>query len=96
MPLQSRTPLLRTSLFVPLIGFTLAFQLFNALGCAAGEAPGDNVSLSTGPALSSQPPSQSPPLRPVEPPNPATHRPPMDNPGGVNRDRPPRPVPGLE
>lgn len=30
------------------------------------------------------------------PPNPATHRPPMDNPCGVDRDRPPRPIPGLD
>jgi hypothetical protein len=33
------------------------------------------------------------PQRPVEPPNPALHRPPMDNPGGVNGDRPERPSP---
>ncbi len=30
------------------------------------------------------------------PPDPATHRPPMHNPGGVDGDRPPRPAPGLE
>jgi len=35
------------------------------------------------------------PAAPVEPPNPATHRPAMDNPGGVNGDRPERAVPGL-
>lgn len=33
---------------------------------------------------------------PVEPPDPLTTPPPMDNPGGVNGDRPERPVPGLE
>lgn len=33
---------------------------------------------------------------PVPRPDPASTRPPMDNPGGVNGDRPPRPVPGLE
>jgi len=30
------------------------------------------------------------------PPDPATYRPPMHNPGGVNGDRPPRPIPGVE
>jgi hypothetical protein len=44
------------------------------------------------------PPDPSLPLPPPprEPPNPAVHRPPMDNPGGVNGDRPERPVPGVE
>jgi hypothetical protein len=31
-----------------------------------------------------------PPPQVIEPPNPITHRPPMQNPGGVNGDRPPR------
>jgi hypothetical protein len=35
-------------------------------------------------------PSAPMPAAVVEPPNPATHRPPMDNPGGVNGDRPER------
>jgi hypothetical protein len=44
------------------------------------------------------PPDPSAPLPPdpVDPPNPAEHRPPLHNPGGVNGDRPPRPVPGLD
>ena len=33
---------------------------------------------------------------PAPPPNPALHRPPMDNPGGVDGDRPARTVPGLD
>ena len=38
-----------------------------------------------------------PPLpEPPPPPDPQTTRPPMHNPGGVNGDRPPRPVPGLD
>ncbi len=37
-------------------------------------------------------PSLSPPSPPREPPNPALHRPSMDNPGGVNGDRPERTV----
>jgi hypothetical protein len=41
-------------------------------------------------------PAQPLPPPPREPPNPAVHRPPMDNPGGVNGDRPERPVPGVE
>jgi hypothetical protein len=52
------------------------------------------------PAASVRPPQPDPatpePPRPVEPPNPTAYRPPTDNPGGVNGDRPPRPVPGLE
>lgn len=44
------------------------------------------------------PPDPSLPLPPPprEPPNPALQRPPMDNPGGVNGDRPERTVPGVE
>jgi hypothetical protein len=44
------------------------------------------------------PPDPSAPLPPPprEPANPAQHRPAMDNPGGVNSDRPERPVPGVE
>lgn len=41
-------------------------------------------------------PSTPLPPTPVEPPNPALHRAPLHNPGGVNRDRPERSVPGLE
>jgi hypothetical protein len=33
---------------------------------------------------------------PREPPEPSLHRPPVENPGGVNGDRPARPVPGIE
>lgn len=40
-------------------------------------------------------PSVPPPPAPREPPDPASYRPPMDNPGGVNGDRPERPVSGL-
>jgi hypothetical protein len=36
------------------------------------------------------------PPPPVPPPPPHLHTPPMHNPGGVNGDRPPRPVPGLD
>jgi hypothetical protein len=32
---------------------------------------------------------------PIPPPNPILYQPPMDNPGGVDGDRPPRQVPGL-
>jgi hypothetical protein len=41
------------------------------------------------------PPDPSAPIPPPprEPPNPAQHRPAMDNPGGVNGDRPERPAP---
>lgn len=44
------------------------------------------------------PPDPSAPLPPPahEPPNPATHRPSMDNPGGINGDRPERTAPGVE
>jgi hypothetical protein len=38
-------------------------------------------------------PNQPAPPVPVPPPDPATHQPPMDNPGGVDGDRPPRPAP---
>lgn len=38
-------------------------------------------------------PTASVPSPPVEPPNPAKHRPPIHNPGGVSRDRPERPAP---
>lgn len=38
-------------------------------------------------------PNARPAPLPVAPPNPAEHRPPMENPGGVNGDRPPRAVP---
>jgi hypothetical protein len=31
----------------------------------------------------------------VPPPDPLTHEPPKDNPGGVNGDRPPREIPGM-
>lgn len=42
------------------------------------------------------PPPPSPPWPPPrEPPDPQIHRPPMHNPGGVDGDRPPRPVPGV-
>ena len=64
--------------------------------------PGNTSALPAGtvPAWQVHPPAPdpSPPLppAPVEPPNPAQHRPPMHNPGGVDRDRPARPVPGLE
>lgn len=36
-------------------------------------------------------PAMPMPVLPAPPPNPALHRPPMDNPGGVNGDRPERP-----
>jgi hypothetical protein len=43
------------------------------------------------------PPDPSPPLppAPIEPPNPAKHRPPLHNPGGVDGDRPARPHSGY-
>ena len=37
-----------------------------------------------------------PPATVIEPPNPALHRLPMDNVGGVDSDRPARAVPGLD
>jgi len=40
-------------------------------------------------------PNALPPPRPVEPTNPQLTKPPRDNPGGVNGDRPERPVPGM-
>lgn len=40
--------------------------------------------------------SQVPLPPPREPPEPSLHRPPVENPGGVNGDRPARPVPGIE
>lgn len=54
----------------------------------------------TVPAWRVNPPPPDPnaplPPPPKEPPNPALNRPPMDNPGGVNGDRPERKVPGVE
>jgi hypothetical protein len=54
----------------------------------------------TVPAWRVNPPRPDPstplPPPPIEPPNPAEHRPPMHNPGGVNGDRPERPVPPQE
>jgi hypothetical protein len=50
------------------------------------------------PAWQVKPPPPEPvpaPAAPVEPPDPATYRPPLHNPGGVDGDRPPRQVPGL-
>jgi hypothetical protein len=41
-------------------------------------------------------PTLQPPPVPHPPPDPAVFQPPMHNPGGVNGDRPPRPVPGLD
>lgn len=41
-------------------------------------------------------PAMPMPAGPVPPPNPALHRPPLDNPGGVDGDRPARAVPGLD
>ncbi len=64
--------------------------------------PGNTSALPAGtvPAwrVKPPPPDRSTPLppAPVEPPNPAEHRPPVHNPGGVNRDRPERRVPGRE
>ena len=49
-------------------------------------------------AISSVPSDEAPglqPREPVEPPNPATHRPPMYNPGGLDRFRPARRSSGL-
>lgn len=61
----------------------------------AGELLPGTVPVS---AVNPPPPDPDAPMPPppVEPPNPALHRPPMDNPGGVDGDRPPRPVPGVE
>lgn len=48
-------------------------------------------------AVAPPPPDPAAPLppAPVEPRNPAQHRPPTHNPGGIDADRPSRPVPGL-
>jgi hypothetical protein len=35
------------------------------------------------------------PVEPRPPPNPIVNRPPLENPGGVNGQRPPRDIPGL-
>jgi hypothetical protein len=40
-------------------------------------------------------PTMHMPAAPVAPPDPQTTTPPMDNPGGVNGDRPPRPEPDV-
>jgi hypothetical protein len=52
------------------------------------------------PASRLQPPGADPhpvlPPTPQEPPDPVTHQPPMHNPGGVDGDRPPRAVPGID
>lgn len=78
-----------------LTGLALVGLLAGALGCGDGAEPQGDVSP---PPASAAPPHQTvelQPLGPIEPPNPATHRPPTDNPGGLNRFRPARPVPGL-
>lgn len=61
------------------------------------QATPDNTSAAlpgTVPTRRVDPPRPDPsirmPLPPVEPPNPAQHRPPLHNPGGVNGDRPER------
>lgn len=56
---------------------------------ALGYTPADEME-----PLREEPPSPEPPP-PVEPPEPSLFRPPMHNPGGVDGDRPPRPIPGI-
>ncbi len=63
--------------------------------------PGDARALPPGtvPVEQIKPPPpdpSAPPPAPREPKNPATHRPPVHNPGGVDGDRPSRKVPGVE
>jgi len=68
-----------------------------ARGGATGEgADGSEHYL---PASEVDPPEdvdQPPPPPPADTRDPSTYRPPMHNPNGVNGDRPPRPVPGLD
>lgn len=63
-------------------------------------APPEAMLPGTVPVSQIDPPRPDPtvPMPPavVEPPNPALHRPPMDNPGGVDGDRPARAVPALD
>lgn len=97
MPLN----LLKASLYWPLSallqGTTLAILVTLGSGCATEDDPEDAASPS--PTASAQPlraPVEPSYREPVAPPNPATHRLPMDNPGGLNRYRPERKVPGLD
>ncbi|MFM7204630.1 MAG: hypothetical protein ACKO6N_27985 [Myxococcota bacterium] len=95
-----RPPSLRStrsrSLEMP--GVSLALLLFLSLGvgCSPEEEQDEDVTPSVTPSEAAQKAIQERPPAPVEPPNPAVHRPPTDNPGGLNRFRPARPIPGLE
>lgn len=86
-----------TTLMGPLMSAALMVLLASATGCAGDDAPEDDVSPSPTAPMQAQRASAEPGHRePVEPPNPATHRLPMHNPGGLDRYRPARPVPGLD
>ena len=67
----------------------------------AGERPAATPPPGYVPAWKVRPPrpeqtGQAPLPPPREPPEPSLHRPPGENPGGVNGTRPARPTPGLE
>lgn len=89
-----------TALWTPLIRVALVVVLSSMVGCAEEGEPEEEEAgpppVSAVSAVSAEKAPQLLPPQPVEPPNPATHRPPMDNPGGLNRFRPARPIPGLE
>lgn len=85
-----------TTLLTPLLSTALVVSLSTFIGCAEEAELEDEVSPSPVSAVPAQQATRVQPPEPVEPPNPATHRPPMDNPGGLNRFRPARPVPGLD
>lgn len=80
--------------------FALVVALLSMVSCAEEGEPEEEEAgpppVSAVSAVSAEKAPELLPPQPVEPPNPATHRPPMDNPGGLNRFRPARPVPGLE
>ena len=94
LPFRKTNPHARQS--GPLIGFALVVLLSTLVGCADDADTEDETSPSPVAALPSHQATRLLPPEPIEPPNPATHRPPMDNPGGLNRFRPERPVPGLK
>lgn len=95
-----RPPSLRSSLSrslqMPGLSLALLFCLSLSLGCSPEEEQDEDVTPSATPSAAAQKAIQERPPAPVEPPNPAIHRPPTDNPGGLNRFRPARPIPGLE
>jgi hypothetical protein len=87
---RSRAPTKRAAVVEPLPAHETAPWQATEVALPPGSVPVAHV----------DPPPPDPhvvlPPPPVEPSNPALHRPPLHNPGGVDRDRPPRPVPGLE